>query len=191
MKIAVLGWGSLIWDPRNLKIDKSFGKNGWDENGPKLPIEFARISSDGRLTLVIKEGCEEINTLYAISAYNELEVAVLDLAIREVCGRNRIASYQRANQELFPNNINRDIRKCISVWIYEKQDIDAVIWTNLKGNFQDKMGCKISEENVIDYLKNLPLDIQAKAEEYIRKAPSVVNTVFRRSIEKELKWKNI
>jgi len=45
-KIIVLGWGSLIWDPRELKIKNS----EWQKDGPNLPIEFARISQDGRLT---------------------------------------------------------------------------------------------------------------------------------------------
>ena len=46
MKIAVLGWGSLIWDPKELDAN-----NEWNNDGPFLPIEFARISNNGRLTL--------------------------------------------------------------------------------------------------------------------------------------------
>lgn len=60
MKIAILGWDSLIWDPRSLKYDVN---TGWLTDGPKLPIEFARISNDGRLTLVIKESVVEVQTL--------------------------------------------------------------------------------------------------------------------------------
>ena len=48
MKIAILGWGSLVWNPRNLSIINS----AWHPDGVLLPIEFARISRDGRLTLV-------------------------------------------------------------------------------------------------------------------------------------------
>lgn len=50
MKIAVLGWGSLIWDQGNLQIND----DRWHTAGPLLPIEFARISGGSRLTLVIK-----------------------------------------------------------------------------------------------------------------------------------------
>lgn len=52
MKIAILGWGSLIWNPENLNYYTEFG---WSKNEPKLPIEFLRISNNGRLTLVITE----------------------------------------------------------------------------------------------------------------------------------------
>ena len=63
MKIAILGWGSLIWLPKDLKFDTN---SGWKENGPVLPIEFARISKDGRLTLVITPNGTEVPTLYAV-----------------------------------------------------------------------------------------------------------------------------
>ena len=50
MKSAVLAWGSLVWDPRDLQLAAEFAPNG-----PLLPIEFCRVSDDGRLTLVVDE----------------------------------------------------------------------------------------------------------------------------------------
>jgi hypothetical protein len=58
MKIAVIGWGSLIWCPGSLRI-----QTAWHNDGPSLPIEFARILKDGRLTLVIRPGSVHQNVL--------------------------------------------------------------------------------------------------------------------------------
>ncbi len=93
MKTAILGWGSLLWQPKDLQFDKEIG---WSENGPMLPIEFARISKDGRLTLVITKDVKEVKTYFAISNYKTLEEAVLNLAVREGCGRKQIGSYDKS-----------------------------------------------------------------------------------------------
>lgn len=79
MKIAVLAWGSLVWDRRNLAIVAEFRPNG-----PNLPLEFSRVSSDGRLTLVIDEifgvPCA---TYSAVSACDNLKTAIENLRDRE------------------------------------------------------------------------------------------------------------
>jgi hypothetical protein len=79
MRIAVLAWGSLIWDQRGLKIVDKF-----EPTGPRLPIEFCRVSSGGRLTQVIDEiddaGCI---TYQARSSFDTLEAAIKNLSARE------------------------------------------------------------------------------------------------------------
>ena len=85
MKIAILGWGSLIWDKGELPV-----KGEWRQGGPSLPIEFSRVSSDCRLTLVIdhKNG-EPVTTWFAQSNRNDLDDAICDLREREgtICKR--------------------------------------------------------------------------------------------------------
>lgn len=190
MKIAILGWGSLIWRPETLHYDKSVD---WKENGPQLPIEFARISSDGRLTLVIKKDAANVPTLYAVSGYNDLNVAILNLAVREGCGTNMIGFCLRDEQIFFSTDEKyRFLRSIISSWIENNNEVDAVIWTNLSENFEKNTGKKLSAENALYYLKNdLSPDVQAKAEEYIRKAPQQIDTPIRRAIEAQLGWTHI
>src|SRR5208337_2191663 len=50
MKIAVLAWGSIVWERGVLEVAATFMPNG-----PNLPVEFCRVSGDERLTLVIDE----------------------------------------------------------------------------------------------------------------------------------------
>lgn len=189
MNIAILGWGSLIWDPRNLEIDKTIGEKGWHNEGPMLPIEFARISQDGRLTLVIEEGSKHIQTLYAISKFKNLELAALDLAMREGCRKNKIGTFSRENDAFYPNTF--PFKQLIKRWIDNTQDIDAVIWTNLSGNFQNKIGLKLTPDNAVNYLKYQSFDVKEKAEQYIHRTPEIVRTSIRAAIEKELGWTRV
>ena len=189
MKIAILGWGSLLWQPKDLQFDKEIG---WSKNGPMLPIEFARISKDGRLTLVITKDVKEVKTYFAISSYESEEEAVLNLAIREGCGREQIGSYDKSKKNFskevfFENNILK--------WI-KNTGIDVVIWTNLGEKWEVKnddgevIDTIVPDERV-EYLKKLKNNKRALAEEYIRRTPTQIDTHYRSLIEKELDWKPI
>lgn len=188
MKIAILGWGSLLWQPKDLQFDK---ETGWSANGPFLPIEFARISKDGRLTLVITKNATEVQTYFAISSHETSEEAVLNLAVREGSGREQIGSYDKS-EKTFSKKVF--FNKNILDWI-NNTDIDAVIWTNLgeKWESTNENGekIKIVSDDRIDYLKNLKGNKSALAEEYIRRTPTQIQTQYRTLIEKELNWKPI
>ncbi|MBP6425188.1 MAG: hypothetical protein KA278_05665 [Flavobacterium sp.] len=186
MKIAILGWGSLIWQPKELEFNKTFG---WNEDGPILPIEFARISKDGRLTLVITENGTEVPVLFTLSNYQNLEEAILNLAVREGSGRNSIGSYDKSKDTFSSKFLFKDE---IINWI-KNTDFDAVIWTNLGVNWNIKNDKgdiirQIEPERRIEYLKELKGHTSAIAEEYIRRTPHQIVTAFRKKIESELNW---
>ena len=131
MKIAILGWGSLIWQAKELEYKKSFG---WQKDGPILPIEFARISKDGRLTLVITENGTKVSVLFTLSNYQNFDEAVLNLAVREGSGKGSIGSYDKTKDK-FSHDVF--FKQNILDWIKDK-DINALIWTNLGENWNIK-----------------------------------------------------
>lgn len=193
MEIAILGWGSLIWNPGNLGIEKEKGKNIWHNTGPMLPIEFARISKDGRLTLVIVPGEKLVQTLYTISTFKEIDLVKLDLAVREGCGKDKIGSYFKKKDEFIPNNFK--CKEEIKNWVMQNERIDAVIWTNLSEKYwylnDNKEKIEVDKSDIISYLRNLPSDKQAISEQYVRKTPSSIDTIQRKIIEEVLGWTEI
>jgi len=166
MKIVVLGWGSLIWDSRNLELPEP----SWQKDGPMLPIEFARKSNSGRLTLVIHPGAKLVQVLWATMHQTGLSDAVEVLRKREGTNIRNVGHYSEGRiHTQFPI-----IKGAIEGWVRNK-NFDAVIWTDLKSNFDI-----YSEENVLEYL-NSEADKSA-CREYIKKAPKQIDTEMRRKI---------
>ena len=176
MRIAILGWGSLIWDARLLSINTTLFDNGWSSDGPDLPIEFSRVSTDKRLTLVIDPLVPNVRVLYAISLFDNIEQAIENLAKREGSNTSRIG-YLIKNGESFPTDFKYNHN--LLTWLETKIDIDAVIWTNLESNFQIKTRKNYSVENALEYIQLLNNESKKIAVEYIMNAPSQINTKFR------------
>jgi len=181
MKIAVLGWGSLIWDRRNLRI-----AGEWFEDGPYLPIEFARVSKDGRLTLVLFPHAKKVQVLWAYMDTDDLEEAIENLKERECTTTKRIG-FVEITHGRNRCNVIPDVISDIEEWLNEKS-INAVTWTDLCSNFEEKTEAEFTEDNVIKYLENLQPYAKRKAEEYIRKAPLQIRTKMRKVIEERLGW---
>ncbi len=139
MKIAVLAWGSLIPKPKCLKIS-----GNWHFDGPKLPIEYARISCDGRLTLVIYENADDLQTLWAYSYFEDLDSAVENLRCRENTPSINRIGYVTENPIDFRSNVIPGIDKQIRTWAKDK-NIDAVIWTDLPSNFEQERKIPLTE----------------------------------------------
>ncbi|MGZ3863817.1 MAG: hypothetical protein ACXVPN_01740 [Bacteroidia bacterium] len=172
-KIVCLGWGSLIWDPRELKI-----KGDWHKDGPGLPIEFVRESKDKRITLVIDKESKPVKTLWAYMDVEIVEDAIKSLKERE--GGDSIDFVHATDVTEDP------IKIAIRDWLQSK-GINTAIWTGLKPKFNSKSKRPTIEE-IITHFKNLNGKELERAEEYIRKAPIQVKTQYRKRIEEELGW---
>ncbi|GIW90647.1 MAG: hypothetical protein KatS3mg109_1079 [Pirellulaceae bacterium] len=177
MRIAVIGWGSLIWDPRKLRI-----RDGWKDDGPWLPIEFARISQRDRLTLVMHPGVKLQQTYWAISEFADLNSVRENLKTREGTVLQYIHSVTR-------NDISEDkIRDAIIKWLIAHK-MDAAVWTGLPSNFREKRGVEFSVDEAVRYLRELVDSRRHKnAEGYIRRTPRRIRTEVRKRAEKEFGW---
>jgi hypothetical protein len=183
MKIAILGWGSLLWDPRDLQTAAPF-----ERAGPNLPIEFCRVSKNHRLTLIIDETFGTLCQTYAAtSACNNLDEAIENLRLREQMpsaadvGFVEIATDARSPiaTERHPHAI-----ETIADWALNAGH-DAVIWTALDSNFADRTGEPFSVNAAMRFLENLEQhdpEAFARALEYIRLAPAATQTPVRDAV---------
>jgi hypothetical protein len=83
-RIAILGWGSLLWDESHKDFDERH--EDWKFDGPILKLEFSRksVSRGNALTLVIDPAHEqECQVAYALSKRTDPEEAIADLCARE------------------------------------------------------------------------------------------------------------
>jgi hypothetical protein len=176
MTIACLGWGSLIWDPRELPIQRK-----WYDDGPFIKIEFARQSSDGRITLVIEENATPVRTLWAVMDSADMNVAREALQKREGMPRIDPIGFWRSG-DVSPSTIPN-----LAEWA-AAHGVDGVIWTALTAKFEKKDGRVPTIDEVVAYLQTLSGSSRDNAERYIRLAPRQIDTAYRRRIEAEFGW---
>ena len=173
--IACLGWGSLIWDSRDLPI-----RRHWFEGGPLVPVEFARHSKGARITLVVVPDARPVRSLWALMDSNSLKEARKQLREREGTGDRYIDHWSRGTGS--PACIGE-----LSEWALARH-IDHVIWTGLPPKFKKENDRLPNEEDVLKHLRQLRGTERDEAERYIRRAPRQIDTEYRRRIEAELQW---
>lgn len=172
--ICCLGWGSLIWDPRDLSLRQP---PLWYTDGPVLPVEFARKSSDGRITLVLLGGGPAVSVLWSQMAVGTLEEARRNLAERE--GSDLIGCWPSGSEHF-------EHADEIGEWASSK-DVAGVVWTALPPSF-DKAGIVATAPQIVAYLRTLQSPVLNRAMQYVRRAPEQIRTPYRATIEEELGW---
>ena len=190
MKIAILGWGSLLWDDQDKHKWFNDTIGDWQAGGPTLPIEFCRISSSrkGALTLVLQPppiGCP-CQVSFAVSKRTELAEAIADLEQRERCETTDIgqciAGDATKGQGQFKNLV-----AVIQAWLDTiEPKIGAVIWTDLENNYakRSKRGKAFTVSDALIHLRtDLSAEGRSKAAEYVWRAPDFVRTKLRKKLE--------
>lgn len=183
-RVAILGWGSLIWDLDNLAPHI---EGGWRmAAGPRLPIEFSRISQKrrGGLTLVVDTDHGAACPTHVI-AHRGSDVAA---------ARAHLAERERAPERL----IGWASRE--AVWSPEDPAAPLVadwlrcggysgaVWTALEGNFSDVSGRAFSMTTAEAHLQTLGGEDLAEAVRYIHYAPTETDTPLRRHLAGSAWW---
>jgi hypothetical protein len=184
VKIAVVAWGSLVWDPRTLQAAAEFAPDG-----PLLPIEFCRVSQDGRLTLAVDEDFGAVCTTHAVpSALQDLDAAIENLRAREgtITARIGFVDLASGKRSDFATQRHPDAVATITAWA-QSNGFDAAIWTALASNFDEpgKGGEPFSVTAALSYLERLEAQDAAnfaKALDYIKAAPREVDTPVRAEV---------
>jgi len=184
MQIAIIGYGSLIWDLENIA---PFVSGDWQLGvGPAMPVEFSRISSKRKkaLVLVIDEKLDhQCRTCVIESTRNHIEQAVSDLATRERCANDMIGFVSSCGKFHRPLD-------CATHWL-ERSDYDAVLWTALPGNFESELLQDFNHLKGREYLETLDGDALTEAWRYIEFAPEVTDTPFRRFLAEDPFWQSL
>jgi len=181
MQIAIIGWGSLIWCPGSMRM-----RILWRRDGPLLPVEYARISKDGRLTLVIHPGCGNQTTLWAVAVAEDIQRARENLRERE--GTNSRFIHTGSATGEFSEGTPDPVRDAIAKWLEAHHDIQACVWTGLTSNWNEIRKCEFSLADALRYLEELT--DSARAREYIQNTASQIQTTVRIAVREQLNWRD-
>lgn len=148
-----------------------------------LSLEFARQSSDDRITLVITPHAKPVRSLWAIMDAEDIDTARKALREREgILEKNEIKHIGIWS----PGSQPPETIQGLDDWVASRK-LDGVVWTALPPKFAGRE-VKPTEEEVIQHLHGLSGAKRDEAERYVRRAPPQIDTAFRRRIEAELGW---
>lgn len=177
VKIACIAWGSLLWEPGPLKL-----ASGWRPDGPLLPLEFVRDSDDSdELALVLHEPAPPMPTWWAL-----LDTTDLDAAREMLRQREKIRPEYPQWVGSIPNP-HGPVDMRVSAWMADR-GIDAAVWTALPAKFAKVSERAPSPHEAVAYLAGLQGEVRAHAEQYVRKIPKEIDTLYRRVFEERLGW---
>lgn len=179
-----MGWGSLVWDPRELPIQRE-----WFRDGPFVRVEFVRKSDDGRITIVLEPTAPPVRSLWAVMDLTDIAAAREALRKRESAVKmDAIGCWLKKDSDTAPtcHDLPESILD-VSEWACSR-GVEGVVWTALRSKFNKETKLPPTEDKVVGYLKSLKGTLRDTAERYVRSAPRQIDTPYRRRIEAELQW---
>ena len=179
LRIAVLGWGSLIWDLDNLAPHVA---GDWEmAGGPALPMEFSRISPKRKMGLAVcLDPVDGVAcATHAIrSARGVVAEARADLAARERAPVERIGAVCLVTGLAEGRG---EITAVVQDWC-QGAGWDGAVWTDLLPNYAETRGEAFSIARAMAYLRGLEGESLDEAVRYIENAPGWTDTPLRRAL---------
>ncbi len=179
-RIAILAWGSLVKNPDG---DPALGQtplaivDEWKQVGPRLKIEYSRISKGNRLTLVIDPNGTENSVFVAESACITLNDAAENLRAREGCTHPPSIGRMLKNGPSSASEPEATIR----TWLNQTA-FDGVVWTALPPKFREINGKDFTEHAAIKFLESLAETEREKAFRYFVETPDPITTNLRTKV---------
>ncbi|QIE56424.1 hypothetical protein G5B40_13715 [Pikeienuella piscinae] len=187
-RIAVIGWGSLIWDLDDLapKVEGPWLMRA----GPSLPFEFSRISPKRQNALALcldPEHGAPCPTNAILSMRADIHQAAEDLRARE---RAREIGFIGAfcARTGFHRSRLPEITPVFAEWC-EATGAAGAVWTDLDSNFTGMNGSDYSIAAAIAYLRTLEGASLDEAVRYIERAPETTETPLRSALRADTWWR--
>lgn len=183
--IAILGWGSLIWD---LEVLEPHVHADWlMHHGPHLPMEFTRVSAKRKMGLAVcldPDAGVPCPTHAIRSVRDDIRAAQADLAARErapldgigyVCTATGIVGGRAA------------IAEQVGAWC-ARAGWQGAVWTDLQSNYAETRGEPFTLDAAHAYLRTLTGESLDEAVRYIQNAPVATDTPLRRRLVNDPWW---
>ncbi|HUF87169.1 MAG TPA: hypothetical protein VMM59_07280 [Thermohalobaculum sp.] len=185
-RYAIIGWGSLIWD---LEVLAEQVRGGWAMGaGPRLPMEFTRVSPKRKRALVVCLDAEHgvgCTTNAIRSGRARIEGVIEDLARRERAPIAHIGALCLRSGHV--QGGKPEVADTVRRWCAAGGWAGAV-WTDLPSNFVEELGAPFSVPRGLGYLRTLAGDSLDEAVRYIEQAPPATDTPLRRALAADGWW---
>lgn len=169
MKIACLGWGSLIWKSGALPVGSQ-----WHHDGPAVPIEFVRIADGGELSTAICLNATPVPVFWAWLNTASLESACRALRLREAIPEGRVDGVGMMT-------VTETSVGPLAEWAQAK-GIEGLIWTDLPARMAGVEGQIPTLEEARHYLQTLTGETREHAFHYLEQVPAQIDTAYRRAL---------
>lgn len=180
VRIAIIGWGYLIWERGSLDVGTR-----WYNDGPRLPVEFARFASGPRLLPVLVEGAPPQPTFWTLSRKATALAAAGDLAVRESVWSHDVGHWSRSENM----RASSGIEAIVGEWV-EARGVDGAVWRAAEPNLPDFSPGFPSEQVRLEWLRRLvETGRAAAARDYFERMPAQIRTPFQALVERELGWR--